>query len=722
MGRTYRTPSPTKEAYISTSNVNSPYAPPEARHASYQQPAIKTEEQHQRDDAALARLRSDLDVNSDSVDPKPFNKTAPVNSEGAEGIAQPDEPQTPKKKRTPILWHGLPSPDTPTFHGDAGTTTSAADSTRTELTDRGGIDNVKITISPAFGITTQNDDELARELAQTLSPSLTRRSTRLRKQPKPIYTVQVPVTAPRTLRKLLPATKASDPAAQPEFSFSTEPIKADPVPFDGLPTVHSLSWQLQYPPGGSTHPCYPYPALDPRLLFHQAFVPIIGGLPDFKLVPKLVLPMGWKQVSWSGLLPIVFDPYRQAFKLTPVGPMPLTCEELHQQGLHKYVPGGELHPEYGMLPDMLKLSDGSDAEVFNFDGTDWTLPWDGQLDFHAPSSETITRRESESYSTPSSPLVFTPVAPTHYNEAWDCPDGIIDLSDAWRWLAEYDIKPTSSFIASSGKTWRGTGSHRVPRRYKQPIASLMSNTIATLVSNPTETFLVNQDTREFCTFRSVATPVHVNITLLEDMEFTLKELLCYFPWHYYWRKAADRFVAAGLSGGDVANMINLTRKLEGDAARKSGGITGNILYETAEDGTRVKIVRSGDGKPRYTAQGWTYDQWELADYPLLGLAHGLVELPTGEDAGPLTKMIIWCREQGKYRTMLSEVPALLEEAGIEEKIQRPEIGCPDQMMFFDHAEVVKEDRKRVIASEKLLKRKREHEGREETRGRKRKSE
>ena len=505
-------------------------------------------------------------------------------------------------------------------------------------------------------------------------------------------------------------------------SFSTEPIKADPVPFDGLPTIHSLSWQLQYPPGGSTHPSYPYPALDPRLLFHQAFVPIVGGLPDFKLVPKLILPMGWKQVSWSGLLPIVFDPYRQAFKLTPVGPMPLTCEELHQQGLHKYVPGGELHPEYGMLPDMLKLSDGSDAEVYNFDGTDWTLPWEGQLDFHAPSSEAMTKRESESYSPPSSPFVFTPVAPPHYNESWDCPDGIIDLPDAWRWLAEHDIKPTSGFIASPGKTWRGTGSHRIARRFKQPIASLMSTTIATLVSDPAEIFLVNQDTREFCAFKSVATPVHINIALLEDVEFTLKELLSYFPWHYYWRKAADRFVVAGLSSGDVANMINLTRKLEGDAARKTNSISGNILYETAEDGTRVKIVRSGDEKPGYTAQGWTYDQWELADYPLVALAHGLVELPTGEDAGPLTKMIIWCREQSKYRTMLSDVPALLEEAGIENKIQRPEIGCPDQMMFFDHAEAVKEDRKRVIVSEKLLKRKREHEGREETRGRKKKSE
>ena len=462
--------------------------------------------------------------------------------------------------------------------------------------------------------------------------------------------------------------------------------------------------------------------MDPRLLFHQAFVPIIGGLPDFKLVPQLVLPMGWKHVSWSGLLPIAFDPYRQAFKLTPVGPMPLTCEELHQQGLHKYVPGGELHPEYGLLPDMLKLSDGSDAEIFDFDGVDWTLPWEGQMDFHAPSPEALIKREGGVCSSPLSPSDFTPSIPAHYNEAWDCPDGMIDLPDAWRWLSEHETKPTAGFVASPGKVWRGTGIHRITRRFKQPIGSLMSTTIANLVSNPTEFYLVNQDSREFCIFKSIATPVHIDITLLGDVEFTMKELLCYFPNHYYWRKAADRIVKAGTTGGDVANMINFTRNLEGESARKSGGITGNLLYETSEDGVRAKIVRSSDEKLGYTAQGWAYDLWELANYPLLALAHGLVALPAGEDAGPLTEMIIWCRDQGKHRTMLSEVSALLEGAGIERKIQQPETGCPDQTVFLRHSEALKEDRKRVLANEKLLKRKRELEGREESRGRKKKAE
>lgn len=98
-----------------------------------------------------------------------------------------------------------------------------------------------------------------------------------------------------------------------------------------------------------------------------------NGLPDVSCASTLVLPSGWHHTSWSGLYPVVFDPFQQAFKLTPIGPLPLTCEELHQGGLHSYVPGGSLHQEYGMLPAISSLSDGSDFEVCNFDGVDWIL-------------------------------------------------------------------------------------------------------------------------------------------------------------------------------------------------------------------------------------------------------------------------------------------------------------------------------------------------------------
>lgn len=155
------------------------------------------------------------------------------------------------------------------------------------------------------------------------------------------------------------------------------------LPPDPNPAVLTLDWQLQYPPGGSTHPSFAYPQLDPRLSFDPALVPIVAGLPSVFEVPDLVLPMNWRHVSWSGCLPIVFDPYHQGFKLTPIGPLPLTHEEVQQNGLAKYVPGGSAHPEAGLLPDVAPLGDGSD-ETYNFDDIDWVLPWPTGQMFDAP--------------------------------------------------------------------------------------------------------------------------------------------------------------------------------------------------------------------------------------------------------------------------------------------------------------------------------------------------
>jgi len=208
-----------------TGNVNSPQVLPEVHnglpheHASYQQrvdgrasaiAAVETAKHSRRRDAALSRLYNVFDGRSDSGDQKPYTHTAITKDEDGD-VAQPEQPSTPKKKRVPILWHGLPSPETPTFHRDAGTTTSVADSTQTELvwqasfspakrfvdqvtvseqsrvnTDGGAIDDAKPTFSQTLDQSTHDDAMLARELEQALSPSSTRRSTRLRKQPKPI--------------------------------------------------------------------------------------------------------------------------------------------------------------------------------------------------------------------------------------------------------------------------------------------------------------------------------------------------------------------------------------------------------------------------------------------------------------------------------------------------------------------------------------------------------
>lgn len=553
--------------------------------------------------------------------------------------------------------------------------------------------------------------------------------------------LQKPAVTARPARK--PYSKDDAPT---HSELSIVPCKSDLVPFEGLPTVHSLSWQLQYPPGGSTHPSYPYPPLDPRLIFHQPFVPVVDGLPDITRVPKLVLPMNWKHVSWAGLLPVAFDPYQQAFKLTPVGPMPLTCEELRQGGLHEYVPGGKLHPEYGMLPDMLKLSDGSDAEVFDFEGVDWTLPWEGHLDFHAPSASASRPAPSTSTSTrfdsaispTASAMSFSSDTTVHpWRESRDCPNTVIDLADAWRWLATKETNPSAAFIPTPGKKWHGRGANRSYRKVKAPIPELMmfalqaaSESLPASCTSPPNPVLQNQDTpnngkltNEFCPFKSVATPASVDITLLGDTEFTLMELLCYFPQHYYWGHAAERLSRAGITPSGIRDMICMTRGLDSEAIPRLSTISSaakiarkrDVKQDVKEDTPNGKEEQDmsspaatpqasksvvGDTAPGYTAEDWTYEVWEKIDYPVLALAHGLQKLPTGVDAGPLTALILWCREKGRYQVLLSEASALLKKEQIEPLIEPGERGCPDKEVLGRYAEALKADRLRVSRSKK----------------------
>ncbi|CAN9340942.1 unnamed protein product [Alternaria alternata] len=679
MGKSYRTPSPTREPYISSSNVNSP------------QTVVSSQNQNVSP-AGDNWFDQILDGETTTPDSKPSQQSALM-----------EEPHTPRKKRNPVLWHDLPSPNTPTFHSETHYTPSAG-SAKEELvwqttrgqtkdavdqssiliqhctdTDKREAEDVNTAILRAVDDATQNDAILARELERSINPTKARRSTRL-------HTVQLPATDPKTVRKLPPSPVAPDRDEHADFSIV--PIKSDPVPFEKLPTVHSLSWQLKYPPGGSTHPSYPYPTIDPRLLFHQAFVPIVGGLPDFTLVPKLVLPMGWKHVSWSGLLPIAFDPYRQAFKLTSVGPMPLTCEELQQQGLQKYVPGGELHPEFGLLPEMLKLSDGSDAEVYNFDGVDWTLPWEGQVDFHAPRRTMDQHCISGVINSPTDSNTFIPMITYPWREARDCPNKVFDLSDAWRWLSEKETNHTADFIPTTEKKWHGSGAFRSTRKLKSPIPELM---MLSMLSTPT-------------------TPnIQLNPLLQNQDSMKDKNQFCPFK--------TERMAKAGVTGSMIREFLIMTRGLQGDEVVKPGSISCAAMAARKRDCVKLEEVEEMDidevGKDtptpspalkssvidmttNHTAEGWVYDVWEKIDYPLLALAHGLQSLPTGPDAGPLTALILWCREKGQYRALLSEVPTLLRAADIEPLIESGDDGCPDREFAGRHAGSLKKDRMRVV--------------------------
>jgi len=528
-----------------------------------------------------------------------------------------------------------------------------------------------------------------------------------------------------------PTKAPKEVRGRPLATPSESSLKADALivlPPDINPALLTLDWQLQYPPGGSTHPSYAYPMMDPRLFFNPSSIPIVDGLPSVLALPSLVLPMGWRQVTWSGYLPIVFDSYHQAFKLTPIGPLPLTCEEVQQGGLSKFVPGGECHPEAGLLPDANAFSDGSDEDRYNFEGVDWVLPWPQGETFDGSSGSATKHVAADA-------VVKAGADPTHivgiqfYFEGRDCPDGIIDLEDAWRWIREKEVNPSAAFVPSPTKTWKGSGIHRVARKFKVPMASLMCAAIADtaeIPNDPWSSYLVKQDGRGFCPFKSVATPVDVNVALLKDIEITIAELLCYFPNIYYWRQAGNRFVRAGFGASEIANFINWSRGLEGDSTKVANSIYDQIWYENAYETTgvrkKVKILRrqQGDEVVSYTAENWKYLDWVTTDYPLLALTHGVQHVPSGQDAGPLTAVIKWCRAQGIYDKLLSDVPALLEEAGLQPLIEAGDKEeDPDKEVLGRYSAKLRKDRKRVLKTKEKKRAAEEDEDEEEGRKEKR---
>ncbi|KAF2849649.1 hypothetical protein T440DRAFT_533130 [Plenodomus tracheiphilus IPT5] len=666
-------------------------------------------------------------------------------------------PLTPPAKPRTSLWHGLPSPNTPCL-GDVFSRSLTISSEKAhsqesckspadhswhhdgDMIEREGIDDESVVASakePTSAVSSsrgalQRNEQLAQELEASSSPTTARRSTRLRKQ---IISYNLSPTPPVDNTKVVKSkAKIASAAASTDSTTSLEltitPAIADPIPFEGLPALRSLDWELQYPPGGSTHPSYPYPTLDPRLIFCQPFVPVIDGLPDFSRVPKLSLPIGWRQVTWCGLLPVVFDPYRQAFKLTPVGPLPLTCEELQQGGLQKYVPGGELHPETALLPEMMRLSDGSVDDVFNWEGVDWTLPWGDHKNTDLVTSwpaEALAFNKRTSLQNTNGRFL-TIVSP--WREARDCPNMVLDVDDGWRWLSGKEQQPEVDFIPLSAKRPRN-GAYRTYRKIKSPIPELM---MGANLAEPDDAspVLQNQDTTSlnniFCPYKSVATPMNVDITLLADTEFTLMELLSYFPQHYNWGHAAERLSRAGIQPSMIRNLVNMTRALEGETALKLGSVSHAVTTAKKRDviqqedlskdniaekeSTTEQKLPSSDAKDtttKYTAEGWTYNVWSKTDYPLLALAHGLQELPTGPDAGPLTSLIHWCRKNKRYRVLLSNVPALLKEAGIEPLIEPSDDGCPDKDVAARHNQALRRDYYRVKRSLDAVKREAEDE-------------
>jgi hypothetical protein len=105
------------------------------------------------------------------------DSTATLEKSAATTELTVEEPKTPTKKRVPNHWHGLPSPETPTFHGSTSEKPLAG--------SKGSQEEGSSVVTPHTPqAITDRDALLAHELEAELSPSTTRRSTRLRAVPK----------------------------------------------------------------------------------------------------------------------------------------------------------------------------------------------------------------------------------------------------------------------------------------------------------------------------------------------------------------------------------------------------------------------------------------------------------------------------------------------------------------------------------------------------------
>ncbi|KAF2245307.1 hypothetical protein BU26DRAFT_567902 [Trematosphaeria pertusa] len=287
-----------------------------------------------------------------------------------------------------------------------------------------------------------------------------------------------------------------------------------------------------------------------------------------------------------------------------------------------------------------------------------------------------------------------------------CPSNIVDLGDAWDWIEHMAKTPTMRFQPTVQKVRSGEAKTYCDRHKKHPIPMFMMLAMQINGFGPS-TELMYQTGRTFMRTTAVMAPHNLEMNYLGTTELTLIEICAYFSQLIIRAECLDRLIRAGMNQGQIADTVNWVRQLSG---LKSSFSHIRVLKRAQEAGRKLhdrklKIEqRDRLDTVDFSARGWNYTEIKTMDYPLLALAHGVEIQITGEDAGPLTHLIAWCKANGRYRAMLSEVPMLLDEAHILPLIVRPADGsCPDKAAFVRHRDQVNLDRLRVQRSRRKRK-------------------
>ncbi|KAF2245306.1 hypothetical protein BU26DRAFT_507989 [Trematosphaeria pertusa] len=438
-----------------------------------------------------------------------------------------------------------------------------------------------------------------------------------------------------------------------------------------------------------------FAASDPRLCFYAQPMPPEHShhLPRF--VP-LDLPQGWRSMQRVDLEPVVLNPHDWAFRLTPAGPVALTPAEVFQYRITG-VSRSRRTPQSNPDPMVIDL-ELIDDELTEFMPPNSRRGDPDQLTAYADplgglppkvAYEGAVRAKKRKLQGPLSPSVVRSIEQESDGDAaLLCPMGIIDVEDAWAWIRHMAQNPTPEYHAPNRKPdERLKSAHKV----KHPIPELMMVALKPPGSG-IGSQLKDQDALPFCQTRSITPPEKVGVHehLGSHVELTLIECAAYFPRQAIRPEYLKRFRRAGMGSVGTVSLINMLRQLTG----KSNFHESRLSHTFKRYGCTADNNATRD----FTAQQWTPDTGsKTIDYPLLALEHGVVHLPQGDDAGPLTKLIQWCKNNAQHRVLLSEVPALLSTAGISSTIARPADGrCPDRVAHGRHHQAIQIDRKRIL--------------------------
>ncbi|CAO2653664.1 Nn.00g030750.m01.CDS01 [Neocucurbitaria sp. VM-36] len=163
---------------------------------------------------------------------------------------------------------------------------------------------------------------------------------------------------------------------------------------------------------------------------------------------------------------------------------------------------------------------------------------------------------------------------------------------------------------------------------------------------------------------SSSPPLQVDLRVLEHVPVTVVELGMFFPNHYVWKEASERYGCNGWTPINVASLANQARGTNEEHDLRKQTI-GNWIQKAALRGTRTP-------KAKFTCEDWTpppsFDR-KLIPYYVRDIPEGVrrEHFPVGADAGPLTWAIEHVLDHPEYSHLtIGDLPSFIPTAIIEE--------------------------------------------------------